>query len=408
LSAVDCAAEQIVPKIAYLSQGQLFLLADDGVPAEVTSQFAREFEDRQARQQEVQGWKERSGIWGNMGFSPPQFSQWQAPANRAAVRFLGLDRGPAAGQLAYLLGLGQVTGLFTYETSLDRESRLFHKTDFPAGDLAQHRRLGTFAMSVDHGGATRHLVVADPDGRFPREVTAGDTVDERPRWVDTADRQLVYQSCGLVRDVHGNVVGLGPYSIQRLDLDGTAIEEVLASDDHDLLQPCVGPDGALYFVRRPYSLRQRRHSVWTDLQDVALFPFRLARAVFGFLNLFSVMFSGKPLRTAGGPERPRVADNKLIMLWGQMVDTRQKMFQRQQKTEAGLVPRNWELVRRAADGQESILRSGVLTYDVDGAGNVVSTDGQRIFLHVSDGTVRELTKDRFVERVVLLDNLSAS
>jgi hypothetical protein len=96
------------------------------------------------------------------------------------------------------------------------------------------------------------------------------------------------------------------------------------------------------------------------------------------------------------------------MLWGQMVDTRHKMFQRQPKMETGLVPRNWELVRRTADGQESVLQSGILTYDVDVAGNVVSTDGQRIFLHAPGGTVRELTKDRFVERVVLLDNSSAS
>jgi hypothetical protein len=304
--------------------------------------------------------------------------------------------------------LGQVTGLFTYEPSSDRESRLFHKTDFPAVDLAQHRRLGTFAMSVDHGGATKHLVVADPDGRFPREVTAGDTVDERPRWVDNADRQLIYQSCGLVRDIHGNVVGLGPYSIQRIDLDGTAIEEVLSSDDHDLLQPYVCPDGSLYFVRRPYAPRQRPHSLWTDLQDVALFPFRLARAVFGFLNFFSMMFSGKPLRTAGGPERPAIAESKLIMLWGQMIDTRKKMFERQPKADSGLVPRDWELVRRTADGQESVLQTGILTYDVDAAGNVISTDGRRIFLQTPGSTVREVAKDRLVERVVLLDHSSAS
>ena len=60
-------------KIAYLSQGHLFLFSEGGEPIEVTSQFAREFEERQARQQQVNGWKDHSGIWGNMGFAPPQF-----------------------------------------------------------------------------------------------------------------------------------------------------------------------------------------------------------------------------------------------------------------------------------------------------------------------------------------------
>jgi hypothetical protein len=399
-----------VPKIAYICQGQLFLLGEDGVPTEVLSPFARDFEERQARQRQISGWKEHSGIWGNMGFSPPQFSQWQQPAQgQRPVRFLSLDRGPAAGQLAYLIGLGRVTGLFAYESGTEQESRLFHRTDFQAGDLAQHGRLGTFAMSVAHEDATRHLVVTEPDGRFPTEVTAGDTVDEQPRWIDGEGRRIVYQSSALVRDDTGFVVSLGPYSIQRLDLDRQAIEEVLASDDQDFLQPHIRADGSMYFVRRPYRPHRRPTTVWTDLQDVILFPFRFARAFFYFLNFFSMMFSGRPLRTAGGPERPATADNRLITLWGQMIDTRKKMFERSSKNEAaGLVPRDWELVHRTADGQESVVQTGILTYDVDAAGNLLSTDGRRIFLQAPGGTVQELTKDRFVERVVLLNDTSVA
>ncbi|HEX4073368.1 MAG TPA: hypothetical protein VHX68_19460 [Planctomycetaceae bacterium] len=396
-------------KIAYLSQGHLFLFSEGGEPIEVTSQFAREFEERQARQQQVNGWKDHSGIWGNMGFAPPQFSQWQQAAQRQrTIRFLGLDRGPSAGQLAYVLGLGPVTGLFTYETDSDRESRLFHKQDFQVGDLAQHRRLGTFAMSVSHADATKHLSVADPDGRFPTQVTAGDTVDEQPRWTHEESRRLVYQSSALVRDDNGSAIGLGPYSIQRLDLDYQAIEEILALDDHDLLQPHAAADGSLYFVRRPYAPFRRPNTIGTDLQDVVLFPFRLARALFFFLNFISMMFSGKPLRTAGGPERPGMPDTRLVMLWGQMIDTRKKMSERSKNADAGLVPRNWELVRRTADGQETVLQNGILTYDVDADGNLISTDGQRIFLQASGGPVRELTRDRFVERVVLLNNATTS
>jgi hypothetical protein len=399
-----------VPKIAYLCQGQLFLLGDNGVPAEVMSQFARDFEERQARQREVNGWKEHSGIWGNMGFTPPQFSQWQqAAGSQRSIRFLGVDRGPRAGQLSYLLGLGRVTGLFSYETGSDLESRLFHRNDFQATDLTQHGKLGTYAMSVAHSDATKHLVVTEADGRFPKDITAGDTVDEQPHWMDDSARRLVYQSASLLRNHAGFAVGLSPYSIQSVDLDRHAIDEVLASDDFDYLQPHSRPDGSLYFVRRPYKLRHDRTSVWTDLQDVVLFPFRFVRALFYFFNFFSMMFSGRPLRTAGGPERPDAPDTKLVTLWGQMIDTRKKMFDRSSKNEsAGLVPRDWELVHRTKDGQETVVQTGILAYDVDDAGNVVSTDGRRIFLQTAGGNAQELAKDRFVERVVLLADAVAS
>ncbi len=393
-----------MPKIAYLCQGQLFLLGDNGVPVEVTSQFGRDFEERQSRQRQVNGWKEHSGIWGNMGFTPPQFSQWQqAAGGQRLIHFLGVDRGPAAGQLSYLLGLGRVTGLFSYETGSDLESRLFHRNDFQAADLTQHGKLGTFAMSVTHDDATKHIVVTEADGRFPRDITAGDTIDEQPRWMDDSARRLVYQSASLLRNQAGFAVGLSPYSIQSVDLDRQTIDEVLASEDYDYLQPQSRTDGSLYFVRRPYKLRHDRTSIWTDLQDIIYFPFRFARAVFYFLNFFSMMFSGRPLRTAGGPERPDAPDTRLVMLWGQMIDTRKKMFDQSSKNEsAGLVPRDWELVHRTKDGHETVLQTGILAYNVDDAGNVVSTDGRRIFLQKPGADAQELAQDRFIERVVLL------
>ena len=215
-------------------------------------------------------------------------------------------------------------GTFHLRNRLHRESRLFHKQDFQVGDLAQHRRLGTFAMSVAHADATKHLAVADPDGRFPTQVTAGDTVDEQPRWTHEESRRLVYQSSALVRDDNGSAIGLGPYSIQRLDLDHQAIEEILALDDHDLLQPHAAADGSLYFVRRPYHRSGDRTRSGPTCKMSSSFRSAWRGPCSFFLNFFSMMFSGKPLRTAGGPERPGMPDTRLVMLWGQMIDTRKK------------------------------------------------------------------------------------
>ena len=114
------------------------------------------------------------------------------------------------------------------------------------------------------------------------------------------------------------------------------------------------------------------------------------------------MFSGKPLRTAGGPERPAGPDPQWLSLWGQMVDTRRKMFDRQPAGERGLVPKDWELVKRSPNGVETILATGVLTYDISPMGDIVYTDGKRIFVLSPNGDPHELGRDRFIERVLVV------
>jgi hypothetical protein len=295
-----------------------------------------------------------------------------------------------------------MTGLFQYDPDQDQERRLFHRNDFPAEDLCRHPTHGDLALSVSRTDATKHIVICDREGRLPREVTTGDTIDEHPRWIDDEGKRLVYQSASLLRDANGFAVGLSPYTIQRLDLDRQSIECALESEHADLLQPRMQADGTLLFVRRPYRTLKRRNSIWVDLQDVVYFPFRLARAVFYFLNFFSMMFSGKPLRTAGGPERPAGPDPQWLTLWGQMIDTRRKMFDRQSVDERGLVPKDWELVRLAPTGEETVLATGVLTYDVSPAGQIIYTDGKRIFALTPGGEPHEIGRDRFIERVLVV------
>ena len=132
-----------MPTIAYLSQGQLLLLADGAAAREITSAFARDFEDRQARQSQMHGWKERSGVWGNMGLAPPAMSQWQQAGERKSIRFRAVDRGAAPFRLGYIVDFGHMTGLFQYDPDQDQERRLFHRNDFPAEDLCRHPSTAT-------------------------------------------------------------------------------------------------------------------------------------------------------------------------------------------------------------------------------------------------------------------------
>jgi hypothetical protein len=66
------------------------------------------------------------------------------------------------------------------------------------------------------------------------------------------------------------------------------------------------------------------------------------------------------------------------------------------------VPKDWELVRLAPTGEETVLATGVLTYDVSPAGQIIYTDGKRIFALTPGGEPHEIGRDRFIERVLVV------
>ena len=259
-------------------------------------------------------------------------------------------------------------------------------------------------MSIRRGDGTAGIVVGENDGRFLSDVTFGDCLDEAPAWIPGPGRRLVYQSAGIARDANGFARGLGPYSIAVLDVDAQSVETLIEDSTWDCLQPRMLADGTLFYVRRPYQPRAPRPDGLTLLKDVVLFPFRLGRAFVHFFNVFSMMFSGKPLLTATGPQQQPAADQRYLMLWGQMVDAQQAIARARKRGQpAHLVPRDWQLIRRAPDGREDTLCEHVLAYDVRAGGDVLVTNGSAVEHVAPTGERQQLGTDHLIERVVFVD-----
>jgi len=135
--------------------------------------------------------------------------------------------------------------------------------------------------------------------------------------------------------------------------------------------------------------------------DALLFPLRLAAAVVGFLNFFSMMFSNQPLITAGGPKKEGPT-SRYLQFWGKWIDAEKTLKDAEKKgPEASLVPETWKLVRRSAGGEERVLAEGVLCFDLCGDGSVVYTNGRGVYHLGVDGKREVLCKDQMIERVVV-------
>lgn len=389
--------------VAWISRGRLFVKRGDRPVEEIESDFARDSLERDARQAAGNSWKGRSGVWGSMGMEPPGMAPWETGDQRRSIRFVTAARGDSQNEVYYVLDMGATGGLFKYDMELDEETRLMHRQGFMAQDISRHPTDGELAVSVYREDGTVGLSISRHDGLFGRDLTLSDSVDEAPCWLRDGTRRLVFQSSAIARDENGYAVGKTWYRIEQLDLQTEKIEKLYEVDDHDLLQPRVTDDGLMLLIRRPWKSDHRRQPTLLELaEDVIKFPFRLARTFVYFFNFMSMAFTGKPLISAGGPEQQRRMQ-PFLMLYGQAVDTRHAMGKMGNRDDRdALVPKDWKLVRKDSDGSEQILAESVLGFDVNGAGDIVFTDGRKIFQLHPDGRRDKLADGDIVEKVILL------
>lgn len=389
--------------IAWISRGRLFVRQGSSPPREIESDFAKQALQREFRESELHAWKGRSGVWGNLGMQPPGVAPWENADPRRTIRFVTACRGKSADEILYVLDMGAVGGLFSYDLRDDIECRLVHRQGFVARDVSRNPNGRELAVTLPRDDGTVGLSITRHDGLFGHTVALSDSLDEAPCWLSDGTRRLVFHSAVIGRNEHGFAVGKSPYRIEMLDLESEETSTLLEENGFDLLQPRMTPDGGLMCIRRPHKPQQRHASSLDLLTDIVCFPFRLLRTFVHFFHFMSMMFTGKPLITAAGPEQHRPQASPYLMLWGQMVDTK-RMLQsdRQGGQKQPLVPKDWVLIHRSPDGTEKQIAENVLAWDMSGNGEIVWTDGRHIFARTADGTTRKVDDGDVIERVVAL------
>src|SRR3984893_15499046 len=275
------------PAVAFLSKRKLHVRRN-GVTHVVDSEFERTVRERAAS-------IERRHAWKTQGRGAKFTGAWAAQGgnrNDVPVLLTGLAVG-ADGTLLYSMETDSVSGIFLLDAA-GLETRLFHTADFCIRHAALDPAGSLLAATAFHKDDMRSNVVVLPlHGTDLSEVTEGDSFDQFPQWVAGAKRRIVFQSAGVGRDAAGRFAGLGPCSIQELDLDSGELEEVAAESGRDLLQPRKTEDGTLYYIRKPYQSGVPEASLLSSLKDAGMFPFRMGRALFQYFNVFSMMYTGK-------------------------------------------------------------------------------------------------------------------
>jgi hypothetical protein len=381
--------------IAWLAQGKLRVKAGDEPPRTIESRFAQGIRDRALRAQQRHSWKAQGEgdkflasamLWGRAARDPAAIP----------ITITSLCGGADAGQLLYSLQTDQLCAVLSVVNLGEDELRLWNKNDKRVRHLCVAPD-GALACSAEHQFGTANIAVRlDHESGFS-DVTEGDSYDTAPRWVPGQGRRLVFQSAGIGRNRHGQVAGLGPFGIQLLEVEGGEMKTLAEDPAQDFLTPQMSADGALYFIRRPYRAFAPI-SFFRLLKDILFFPFRLAYAIFHYLQFFSMMYTGKKLSSAS-QEQSRAMDMKEMLVWGSKVS-----MEKAAKADdaADLVPNSWQLVRRAANGAEEVIAKGVLAYDLAPDGSLVYSNGNAIFLRDPQGKSRRLVVESMIEQLAVV------
>ena len=385
--------------IVYLSHGRLFFKAPESPATEIDSEFAQSIRQRAFELNRRHAWKTQGRGAKFMSGGMSGGALWGAdPEDAAGIKIVVTGcAGSSDGDLFYALQSPEISGLFRRKADTQTEQRLLHTSDFKIGHIAAQPGTDQLAMSLQHrGGAT--IAIMDGGGSGFAEVTQGESADESPQWFPGGANKIVFQSAGLAQNEHGQYVGKGPATIQSLDLDSGAMTCLAEDSKFDLLGPQISSDGTLYFIRRPYRGERPRFNPLHLLEDILLFPFRLIYALFQYLNLLTMMYTGKPLARSGNAQQ-RYADTGRMMIWGNLIEARKSLLKTGDEA-SGLVPASWELCRKAVDGNTEVLAKGVLAFDLESSGAVVYSNGAAIYRRDANGKTSRIHKDSMIQQVI--------
>ncbi len=385
-------------RIALLADGRMFTAGKDGKASEHHCDFAETIERREQQSASKNAWLRGGDASAGAMFSRGML--WGGRAGPGSVpvrpRIVTMAEGESPDSMIYVLWTGIVGALLEFDFSENYERRVFHREGFQVSDLDRCPSDGRLACCIGHNGLS-HLSILDADGRNPRNVTEGDSIDAAPSWVRGGEHALVYHSAGVSRDSRGFIRGLGPFGIHKLDLSNGRLETLLESSSHDLLSPHADASGTLHFIRRGYEgPNGPRVSAWVTLKDTLLLPYRMLRAFVDFFQIFSHLVSKKPLTTAGGP---KIHGQEPLHMWvhGRMIDLSKSAGAG--AADGAIAPADWELIRRDPDGGEVVLANHVLCYDIAADGSIAWSDGRNLHLITSEGGKRRLLSEPMTDTV---------
>lgn len=321
----------------------------------------------------------RSSAWKTSG-SGAIFRGDYYPQNDAPVHcYFNSVVSAGDGSVLYSVTVNNVSAILEKDLTAEKdgEKHVIHDVDVIYDGARFDRTQKRIAVSVKRNDYVGHAAVFDVSTNDLITYTAGDSCDSDVCFSKTDNNALLFSTKGIARNQDGEFVRYSPSSIARLNLSSMQIEEIKSSDGFNYVRPEDDKNGNLYYIRKPASDKKRGFG--RLLLDVILIPVKLIKAVYYFLETFTLAFTGETF-TKKNPDSVKTRDKspREIIIDGNKINAEKEYKANLRKKDefAGIAPRSWELVKLCG-GVETVIARGVIDYAVTDEG-VVFTNGKNV------------------------------
>lgn len=384
-------------KIIFASRDKLGLWKDEGLDY-FESEYIRKYQKNKLEISKKYEWKTQ-GI--NSAFRGDfQHSRLNIEDNTKAsingVDFLCDDE-----KVIYSVSIDDNSGIFikNLKDSSEPEKHVIHDNKVVFCNMDYNETTNQLAVAVQNTAWERNIAVMDTNDFKYSIITEGDSIDDNPVWGRMNPKTLYYESTGVGRNNQGNVIGFGSRVINKLDFSTGELVEVASYQGFDCIYPKVDNKDNLYFIKRPYESSLHRKA---SIIEYLLIPFKIIRAIFKWIELFTIMHTGEPLTSKGAnPAKSKQMDSKDLIINGNIINAEKILKENLARGEkyAGIAPKEWELVRMDADGEQKSIKKGVLGFDINKNNEIVYSNGKYIIKISPDGKEEVVEKVDFVEKI---------
>lgn len=381
----------------YIANGRMYRFtgtAGEEISSGVLASFYRKVRESAARNE----WKySGSGAEFTGTYRPSSSPEKSVKAVRACVGCVGEHRG----DLIYSIDIDRTSGIYRKRGESESEGIVLSSA---TGRYRDFDVMGDLMVTSAEFAGESNIAIKNLTTSDVATYTEGHTLDSQPVW-SRHERGIVYFcSAGLPESAerpredaramsYNDMVNemyaaaeptlRGPSSICVLNVTNVTLDEILSNDKYDYLHPQDVADGTLYYIRRPYEQEKDGGNPLGCFLDVLLFPFRILRALFGFFNVFSAKYSGKTLSRSNVKHR----DEEKMMIDGNLINAEKELNAAKKRGEKnpGIIPHSWELRKFTPDGEDILVRRGVVAFKAYDDGSLLLSNGSAILEVDPDG-----------------------
>ena len=371
-------------EIYCLSEGELYRI-ENGKEKRILCERVESYRDAVRKMKARDEWKTTGKGAKFMGVEEKEYGEADAFSMLKGV-------GACGDKLIYSTYADGVGGM--YLKNGDEENYIFaNRSEVIAGiDCFD----GKCAVSAGNNGYENHIALVNTQNGSFEQLTEGFTSETHPHISRQNSDIIYYTAMGFATDRSGNVVEKSPCSVCMYDLRSSTIDEYIAEDGYDCIKPQDDSDGNMYFIRRKYVPTRKKGNL---LLDIVLFPVRIIKAIGGFLSVFSMAFGGEPLRTGGkNPAKSKTANEREAFVEGNLIKAEKQL---NASDDEGVIPSDWELVKRSKDGSETVIKKRIMDYRLLDNGDIIYSNGSRIRL-ISGGKDTVLCKMKLANSITVI------